>query len=81
MQKFNLEQKLLTILVFCLFKRNRRLLLDSTGDSSDSVTEDLVPNFQNFTIRKFGIVDKGLDCGEKVLGSNPVKDEMSMFPE
>ena len=32
MQKFDLEQKLLTILVFCLFERNRRLLLDSTGD-------------------------------------------------
>ena len=34
MQKFGLDQKVLTILVFCLFKRNRRLLLDSTGDSA-----------------------------------------------
>ena len=34
MQKFDLDQKLLTILVFCLFKRNRRLLFDPTGDSA-----------------------------------------------
>ena len=34
MQKFDLEKKLSTILVFCLYERNRRLLLDSTGDSA-----------------------------------------------
>ena len=34
MQKFDLDQKLLMILVFCLFKRNRRLLFDPTGDSA-----------------------------------------------
>ena len=33
MQKFDLEQELLMILVFCLFEKNRRLLLDSTCDS------------------------------------------------
>ena len=33
MQKFHLGQKLLTILVFCLFERNCRLFFQSTGDS------------------------------------------------
>ena len=31
MQKFDLDQKLLTILAFCFFKRNPRLFFDSTG--------------------------------------------------
>ena len=34
MQKFDLDQKLLALLVFCHFKRNRRLLFDSTGNSA-----------------------------------------------
>ena len=72
MQKFDLEQKLLTILVLCLFKRNRRLLVNPTGDSA---TERLyksfkiwLKNFEKILIRKFGLVDKGSDCGAQGHG-------------
>ena len=34
MKKFGLDQNLLMILVFCLLKRNRRLLFDPTGNSA-----------------------------------------------
>ena len=66
MQKYYLHQKLLAILVFCLFKQNCRLFFDSTGDSaSERLQKSLkiwLKIFDFFSIRKFGIVDKGSDC-------------------
>ena len=66
MQIYGLDQKLLEILVFCLLKRNRRLLLKPTGDS---VTERLqksfniwLKNLEKIYVRKFGIVGKMTDC-------------------
>ena len=72
MQKHYLDQKLLAILVFCLFKRNCRLFFDSTGDSaSERLKKSLTIGlkiFDFFYIRKFGIVDKGSDCNTKGPG-------------
>ena len=74
MQKFDLGQKLLTILVFCLFERNCRLLLDLTGDSEShskigKISENFPRNFfEKYCTRKFGIVDNGLDCDPEGRG-------------
>ena len=85
MQKHYLDQKLLAILVLCLFKRNCRLFFDSTGDSaSERLQKSLkiwLKIFDFFPIRKFGIVDKRSNCDAKVSGLNPVTEEVSKFPD
>ena len=72
MQMHGLDKKLLTIFVFCLFKRNRQLLPDPTGDSA---TERLqksfniwLKNLEKIFIRKFGIVGKVTDCDAQGRG-------------
>ena len=68
------------ILVFCLFKRNRQLLFDSTGDSAterlQKISQDLAQVFYKKKFnRKFGIVM------HKVAGSSLARDETSKFPD
>ena len=49
MQIYGLNQKLLAILVFCLFKRNCRLLSNPTGDTADEKKyESVSKNLKNF---------------------------------
>ena len=71
MQKFHLGQKLLKILVFCLFEGNCRLLFDSTGDSATERSEkslrSLLKNFRTVT--------------QKVAGSNPARGGITKLPE
>ena len=72
MEKIGLGQKIWAFLVFFLFKRIRRFLFDSNSDSaSERLQKSLeicLKIFDFFSIRKFGIVDKGSDCDAKGPG-------------
>ena len=67
MQKCHLDQKLLTILFFCLFIRNCQLFFNSTGGSASERRQKSLKIWIKF-FWIFGIVDKVSDCDAKGPG-------------